>query len=123
MSYERGIGTHSISRMLFDIGKKAKTLSGLAGADDNTTFACNLQFKILGDRKELWRSGIMRKGDPAKPFNIDLSGIDKVLLLVEECGDGMMYDRADWLNVKFTLSVTYSPFLYGPSPLPKKNTY
>ena len=90
--YERGIGTHAISRMLFDIGKKAKTLSGLAGADDNTPFACNLQFKILGDRKELWRSGIMRKGDPAKPFNIDLSGIDKVLLLVEECGDGMMYD-------------------------------
>ena len=48
--YERGIGTHAISRMLFDIGKKAKTLSGLAGADDNTPFACNLQFKILGDR-------------------------------------------------------------------------
>ena len=45
--YERGIGTHAISRMLFDIGKKAKTLSGLAGADDNTPFACNLQFKIL----------------------------------------------------------------------------
>ena len=118
--YERGIGTHAISRMLFDIGKKAKTLSGLAGADDNTPFACNLQFKILGDRKELWRSGIMRKGDPAKPFNIDLSGIDKVLLLVEECGDGMMYDRADWLNVKFTTLGDVQPIPVWPKPIAKE---
>lgn len=118
--YERGIGTHAISRMLFDIGKKAKTLSGLAGADDNTPFACNLQFKILGDRKELWRSGIMRKGDHAKPFNIDLSGIDKVLLLVEECGDGMMYDRADWLNVKFTTLGDVQPIPVWPKPIAKE---
>ena len=50
----------------------------------------------------------MRKGDPAKPFNIDLSGIDKVLLLVEECGDGMMYDRADYFSILKDGTATHS---------------
>ena len=62
----------------------------------------------------------MRKGDPAKPFNIDLSGIDKVLLLVEECGDGMMYDRADWLNVKFTTLGDVQPIPVWPKPIAKE---
>ena len=100
--YERGIGAHSISRMLYDLGGKAVSVSGLVGADDNNLYAGKLQFKIIGDKKELWKSGVMQKGDPVKEFNVNLSGIDKVLLLVEECGDGIMYDHADWLEVKIT---------------------
>lgn len=118
--YERGMGTHAISRMLFETGGNACSISGLAGADDNSPFACHLQFKIVGDRQELWRSGILRKGDAAQPFHVDLSGIDKVLLLVEECGDGMMYDRADWLNVKFITRGEVKPIPVWAKPIAKK---
>lgn len=93
--YERGLGAHSISRLLYDLDGKAVSISGLAGADDKNLFAGKLQFKILGDKKELWKSGVMQKGDPVKEFNVNLKGVDKVLLLVEECGDGIMYDHAD----------------------------
>lgn len=85
--YERGLGAHSISRLLYDLDGKAVSISGLAGADDKNLFAGKLQFKILGDKKELWKSGVMQKGDPVKEFNVNLKGVDKVLLLVEECGD------------------------------------
>ena len=101
VSYEHGIGAHSISRMLYDLGGKAVSISGLVGADDNNMYTCKMQFKIIGDKKELWKSGVMQKGDVVKEFNVSLKGIVKVLLLVEECGDGIMYDHADWLNVKF----------------------
>ena len=53
--YERGIGAHSISRMLYDLGGRAVSVSGLAGADDNNLYAGKLQFKIIGDKKELER--------------------------------------------------------------------
>ena len=92
--YERGLGAHSISRILYDLKSEAVSISGLAGADDNNRFAGKLQFKIVGDQKELWKSGVMKKGDPVKEFNVSLKGVDKVLLLVEECGDGIMYDHA-----------------------------
>ena len=100
--YERGLGVHSISRLLYELDGKAISISGLAGADDNNRFAGNFQFKIIGDKKELWKSGIIKKGSPVKEFNVNLKGIDKVLLLVEEGGDGIMYDHADWLNIKIT---------------------
>ena len=118
--YERGIGAHSISRMLYDLGGRAVSVSGLAGADDNNLYAGKLQFKIIGDKKELWKSGVMQKGDPVKEFNVNLSGIDKVLLLVEECGDGIMYDHADWLNVKFVTRGEITPIPVWPKPVAKE---
>ncbi len=99
--FSRGIGAHAISRMLFDLGGKAKKVQGMAGPDDTNLFATNLEFKIIGDDKELWSSGVMKRGDAAKPFNVDLSGIDKVLLLVDMCDDEFMYDHADWAEVRF----------------------
>ena len=117
--YERGIGAHSISRMLYDLGGKAVSVSGLVGADDNNLYAGKLQFKIIGDKKELWKSGVMQKGDPVKEFNVNLSGIDKVLLLVEECGDGIMYDHADWLEVKITTRGEVEPLSVWARPISK----
>lgn len=118
--YERGIGAHSIGRMLFDLDGKALSISGLAGADDNNLYAGKFQFKIMGDRKELWKSGVVKKGDPIQEFNVDLSGIDKVLLLVEECGDGIMYDHADWINVKVTTRGEVKPIPAWPKAIAKE---
>ena len=100
--YERGIGGHAISRMLFDLDGKATRIEGLAGPDDTNLFATNLEFKIIGDGKELWHSGVMKRGDAAKAFDVDLKDIDKVLLLIDMCDDEFMYDHGNWVNVRFT---------------------
>lgn len=118
--YERGLGVHSISRLLYELDGKAISISGLAGADDNNRFAGNFQFKIIGDKKELWKSGIIKKGSPVKEFNVNLKGIDKVLLLVEEGGDGIMYDHADWLNIKITTYGDVKPIPAWARPIAKE---
>ena len=120
--YKHGLGTHSISRILLDLKGKANSISGLAGADDNNMYAGKLQFKIIGDCKLLWSSGIMRKGDAVRKFNVNLVGIKKVLLLVEECGDGIMYDHADWLEVSIATSGKVIPVPVWPKPI-MKNKY
>lgn len=119
VEYKRGIGAHSISRLLYQLDGKAVSISGLAGADDNNRFAGKLQFKIIGDQKELWKSGVMKKGDPIRKFNVELKGVDKVLLLVEECGDGIMYDHADWLNVKIDTRGQVKPIRAWAKPVVK----
>ena len=118
--YDNGVGTHSISRFFFKLDGKAQRVQGIVGADDKNDFHTKLQFKILGDKKELWRSGIMTKGDMAKPFDVNLEGVDKVLLLVEECGDGIMYDHADWINVKFITDGDVVPTPVWPEPIAKQ---
>ena len=99
--FERGIGGHAISRMLFEVGGKADKVEGFVGPDDANLFATDLEFKIVGDGRELWRSGVMRRGDQPKAFDVDLTGVDKVLLLIDMCDDEFMYDHADWAEVRF----------------------
>jgi alpha-galactosidase len=108
-NYQRGIGTHSISRFLVNLNGKAKSLSGSVGGDDSNDYSGNMEFQILADKKVIWQSGIMRKGMPAKAFSVNLKNVQKVALLVTEGGDGIMYDHADWLNVKFETSGEIKP--------------
>jgi alpha-galactosidase len=99
--YSRGIGTHSISRFLLNLDGNAKSVSGLVGADDHNDFGGNMEFQIIADKKIVWHSGIMHKGMPAKSFSVKLQNVKQLALIVREAGDGIMYDHADWLNVRF----------------------
>lgn len=101
VKYERGIGTHSISRFLLNLDNKAVSFSGFVGADDRNDFCTKMEFKLIADQKEIWSSGIMTKGMAAKEFKVNLKGVKKLLLLVTEGGDGIMYDHANWMNAKF----------------------
>ena len=120
VQYKKGIGTHSISRILLNLNEKAISFSGLAGADDRNDFSGNLEFCILADQKQVWTSGIIKKGIPAKPFNIKLKGVKKLALLVKEGGDGIMYDHADWLEAKFETEGNIIPEPIMPSPINKE---
>jgi len=102
--YQRGIGTHSISRFLVSLDGKAKSLSGSVGADDSNDFSGDIEFMIIADKKIIWQSGIMHKGMPAEHFSVNLNNVQKVAFVVGEAGDGIMYDHADWLNVKIVSS-------------------
>ncbi|WP_025865150.1 NPCBM/NEW2 domain-containing protein [Prolixibacter bellariivorans] len=117
IKYKRGIGTHSISRFIVRLDGKAKFLSGQVGADDRNDFAGKMEFQILADQQIIWRSGLMQKGMPAKSFNITLKDIKKLAFLVTEGGDGIMYDHADWLNVRFETAGEVVPEAVMPEPL------
>ncbi len=117
VSYNRGVGTHSVSRFLVNLDGKARSFSGLVGADDHNEFMCNMEFKIIADQKIVWTSGKMHKGMAAKSFNVDLRGIKKLALLVVEAGDGIMYDHADWLEAKFETSGSVIPEKVRPEKL------
>lgn len=101
VDYARGIGTHSISRLLIDLEGKATSFSGWVGADDLNDFSGDMEFELIADEVLVWTSGVIRKGVPARPFAIDLRGVRKLALLVKEGGDGIMYDHADWLDARF----------------------
>lgn len=118
--YDHGIGGHAISRLFFDLGAKAKKITGAAGPDDCNLFTTKMEFKIIGDKKLLWSSGTMQKGDQAIPFDIDLTGINKLLLLIDLCDDEFMYDHADWVDVTFTTDGDVKAIPVWPEPIKKE---
>ena len=118
--FARGIGTHSISRFMLKLGGKATLISGYAGADDHNDYSSDMAFSILADGKTVWSSGILRKGMAAMHFSVDLAGVQQIVLLVSEGGDGIMYDHADWLNVKIETSGEVEPVSAYPASVQKQ---
>ncbi len=107
--FNNGIGTHSISTFLLNIDGKAKRFSAVVGLDDEANKQGSVEFYVLGDKKILWQSGVMRKGDLAKIIDVDISKVKKLGLLVTDAGDGLDYDHADWCNAKLEMSSKVDP--------------
>lgn len=101
-TYDRGVGTHAVSKMMIDVKTMGKRIKGAAGVDDESGDQATVEFYILGDEQILWESGRMKKGYNAKQFDVDISEIEKLALYVSDAGDGIHYDHANWVNVRIT---------------------
>jgi alpha-galactosidase len=134
VKYERGIGTHSAGQFNIKLNKDSVRFTGLVGVDyeiaasPNGRMTASIEFVVLGDDKLLWRSGVMKAKTSAKAFDIDVSGVDILRLLVSDGGDSINYDHADWVDAKFVVlgkrpiaidPVRPKPYILTPKPGPK----
>jgi alpha-galactosidase len=100
--FERGLGTHAESILYIGLNQAAKSFSASVGVDGEISSpVASVEFFVLGDGKPLWQSGVMKAGEPAKHFTVNLTGIKILLLKVGDAGDGISYDHADWADAKF----------------------
>ena len=114
--FSTGVGTHAVSKFLILLNGTGSNFTAFAGVDDASgDNSGSVEFYVLGDRKVIWKSGIMKKGDTAKKIDVDISGVDKLGLLVTGGGDGTDNDYADWANA----SITYK----GTQPYAIDNLY
>ncbi|HBE40923.1 MAG TPA: alpha-galactosidase [Bacteroidales bacterium] len=101
--FESGIGTHAVSTFLIKLDKKGQHFSCFTGVDDGSgTSEGSVEFILVGDKKILWQSGIMKKGDSARKADVNIRGIDKLGLLVTDGNDGRNGDHADWADAVIT---------------------
>ena len=110
VSFAEGLGLRAPSELCFLAGA-ATRFAGKVGVDDTSDTA---SFVIYGDSRELWRSGAMTCGEPAKPFDVSLKGVGLIRLAVEGPGGAF----ANWVETAFTLDggmkpqATYNPALF-----------
>jgi alpha-D-xyloside xylohydrolase len=99
--FARGIGSHATSSLSLELNGKALRFSANVGVDDGKkTHPGSVEFLLLGDGRELWKSGVMSAGDAAKPVDVDLSGVKVLELRVADGGDGVDSDHADWADAR-----------------------
>lgn len=114
--FERGVGTHAISKYLVDLKGKGRRFIASVGVDDEVTGKASLEFFVLGDRKILWQSGVMTDTTAALPVDVNIRGIQKLALLVTDGGDNINYDHADWADARFEIrGDTILPALSAPA--------
>ncbi|MDD2257070.1 MAG: NPCBM/NEW2 domain-containing protein [Bacteroidales bacterium] len=100
-TYERGIGTHAESLLTILTNGKARRFTALVGVDDEVTGnRPAVAFEVHADGKKRWSSGIMRLGDEVRSCDVDLTGVQRVQLVVTDGGNGNYYDHANWIDAK-----------------------
>lgn len=105
--FKHGLGTHAASTFRIDLGGKANRFTAMVGVDDEVLpkgQGGTITFKVVGDGRVLWESGVMRAEAPAKPVNVDLKGGKHLTLNVGDANDGTSWDHADWANAIITMN-------------------
>ncbi|MDA3927352.1 MAG: NPCBM/NEW2 domain-containing protein, partial [Prolixibacteraceae bacterium] len=72
------------------------------------------EFIVIGDGEQLWSSGVMRIGDKAKPCSVNLKGMQKLMLVVTDGGNGNYYDHVNWANARIETNGATSFETYNP---------
>ena len=109
-TFERGVGTHSVSTFLINLDGKGKRFTAFVGVDDEIKEdKASIDFYVLGDKKVLWKSGVMKRGEAPKKVDVDISGLKQLGLLAGDAGDGNGWDHADWADAKIELTESRVP--------------
>ena len=100
--YDKGISTHAYSEIVYDLkDKNVNMFSSFIGVDREVyNSPASVEFKIYVDGELAYESGVMRAKDPQKFVQVDLSGAKELKLVVNDAGDGIGSDHADWADAK-----------------------
>lgn len=107
--FDRGVGTHAESTLWIHVGGRAQRFLTRIGVDDAAGGnSGSVNFKVVTDEGTIYQSGVMKTGTPARKIDLDIRGTEVLILIVEDGGDGVTGDHANWADAEV--------FYTGPSP-------
>lgn len=102
--YPHGIGTHANSEIVVQLGGDAERFQAVVGVDDEVPAGRgSVIFALWLDERELFRSPVLRSGSLPLLIDVDARGAKEMTLLVEDGGDSIDSDHADWAGGLLTL--------------------
>ncbi len=107
--FEKGLGVHSLTELTFEIAGDFETFVATIGIDDSVQPRGSVVFRILGDTKVLFDSGVMTGADPPRDIIVDVSGVNSLTLIVDYGDELDLCDHADWGDARL---------LKAPKPTP-----
>src|SRR5262249_6110163 len=101
-AFEKCIGMPTNSEIEFELNVTYDSFTALVGIDDEfNKNGAQVEFVVLGDGKELWKSEALRKSEGARPFKVDVKRVRRLTLRVRRVGEGgRVY--ADWVDARLT---------------------
>lgn len=102
VSFERGIGAHSISTITYDLtDKEYAYFSSYVGVDRQMFGSVgSVSFEVYVDGLKKFDSGLMTSKEPMKYLEVDINGAKELKLVVTDGGNGIGSDHATWGDAK-----------------------
>jgi hypothetical protein len=119
-TYTRGIGTHAISEIVFDLQGKVKRFSCTIGINIDAGADGSAIFVVSADKKKLYTSPLMTTRHDPIPIDLDVTGAKELSLFVDPAGQNN-WDQANWADIKFTYAPGMEPAA-APTPEAEKTS-
>jgi hypothetical protein len=104
-TYAKGIGTHAVSSITYNLAGKYSSFISDVGVDDevNGKGTGSVIFQVIGDGVVLFDSGVVTNNSPIVSVNVNVTGV-QTLTLVATNGvpNDIDYDHADWAGARLT---------------------
>ncbi|MEW6741268.1 MAG: NPCBM/NEW2 domain-containing protein [Planctomycetota bacterium] len=102
--FAHGIGSHANGELSIALGGVARRFCAAVGVDQEVRERGTIAFAVLVDGKEAARTPVMRGGEAARVLFVDLTGARELTLVMENGGDDINYDHADWGGAMIVLA-------------------
>ena len=101
VTYTRGIGTHALSKIVYNLAGQYNSFVSDVGIDDEVGDEGSVDFQVVGDGKVLFDSGIMGGLSATQSLNINVTGVQQLTLVATNgiAGD-IDFDHADWAGAR-----------------------
>jgi len=96
--YERGIGVHSRSNLVFELNGEYREFVTSFGMDDDSGPLADVTVVILVDGQRRFEKAHVRRGTLFGPVRVDVAHAGRIELIVEYGDNGDMQDRFDWVE-------------------------
>ncbi len=101
VSFSKGIGTHAGSEIVYKIPQSSYNFfTATIGIDDNITSGGSVIFKVYLDNVLKYTSPLMTSSSANQLVSVPLLNASTLKLVVEDGGDGISSDHADWANAQ-----------------------
>jgi alpha-galactosidase len=106
VGYTNGIGVNSYSGLEYRLGGLASRFQADIGVDDEVGTNGSVVFQVFADGLKVYDSGIMTGGAPHQTIDLDVTGVNRLTLGVNDADDGTANDHADWAGARLLVSNT-----------------
>lgn len=101
VTYQKGIGTHATSTIVYDLSDKDYAFfTSYVGVDQETNNVASIAFHVYVDGQLKAETGVMKKGDVQKFIKVNVAGAKELKLVVSDGGNGIGSDHGDWADAK-----------------------
>jgi alpha-galactosidase len=101
-TYAKGLGMAAPAAVIYRLNKSCSMFTADVGIDDSTNGQGSVDFQVWADGKNVYDSGTLTGNEGQNPMvkhvALDVTGVRRLKLMVNNAGDGASWDRASWGN-------------------------
>lgn len=112
VTYDKGVGVHSHSELVYNIGGQYARFTAQVGIDDyvgNGSSDGSAVFQVWGDGVLLAASRRLTGADSAELLDVDVTGVQQLRLVTTTGGDNDYKDHTNWADAKLYRNAEEQP--------------